>query len=640
MRNRKPKPPKKQIPQLENTIQPSVKKSRGFHLEFLNAAQRSIWSDLEKNDIIFLLGSAGTGKTFIATAYSIYSFLRKETSKIMISRPIVEAGEKLGFLPGPQPLTAKVLTANGWTTMGQIKFGDRVIGRDGMPTEVVGIYPKGKKDTYKVTTTDGTSTECCLDHLWYTHTAEDKKRNRNGSVKSTKQILETLKTNNGKINHFLPRNEAVHYDKKELPLSPYVLGVLLGDGSFSHNISFSNTDKELVDKVDKELIKNKCFVTNNYKNITYNIRSNVFNNKTARRVKLTNVETGFFEEYHSVGLAAKESNLKSGTFSSRCNRSCVIENTKYEFLPKTSRWSNPVKDIIENLGLSRKKALDKFIPNEYKYSSINDRLELLRGLMDCDGTVKKTGEASYTTISEKLALDVIELVRSLGGRATLRKRNRVGKQSKLADRLITSRHPSYEFTISLPEKMNPFYISRKSKRFSSKYIHRVGIASIEKVGHEEVQCIKVDNPEHLYLTNDFIVTHNTFEEKVHPYMLPIYDTLDELVGKEGPQRMALNRSLEVAPLAYLRGRTFKHSVCLLDEAQNCTYTQIKLFLTRIGEGSKLIITGDPFQSDLGGKVALMEIVEKLSDVKNIAVIKIGDESIVRHPIIGDITSRI
>jgi phosphate starvation-inducible PhoH-like protein len=222
MRNRKPKPPKKQIPQLENTIQPSVKKSRGFHLEFLNAAQRSIWSDLEKNDIIFLLGSAGTGKTFIATAYSIYSFLRKETSKIMISRPIVEAGEKLGFLPGPQPLTAKVLTANGWTTMGQIKFGDRVIGRDGMPTEVVGIYPKGKKDTYKVTTTDGTSTECCLDHLWYTHTAEDKKRNRNGSVKSTKQILETLKTNNGKINHFLPRNEAVHYDKKELPLSPYV----------------------------------------------------------------------------------------------------------------------------------------------------------------------------------------------------------------------------------------------------------------------------------------------------------------------------------------------------------------------------------------------------------------------------------
>jgi phosphate starvation-inducible PhoH-like protein len=84
----------------------------------------------------------------------------------MISRPIVEAGEKLGFLPGPQPLTASVLTASGWTTMGQIKLGDKVIGRDGLPTEVIGVYPKGKKDTYKVTTTDGTSTECCLDHLW------------------------------------------------------------------------------------------------------------------------------------------------------------------------------------------------------------------------------------------------------------------------------------------------------------------------------------------------------------------------------------------------------------------------------------------------------------------------------------------
>lgn len=91
-----------------------------------------------------------------------------------------------------------------------------------------------------------------------------------------------------------------------MPLSPYVLGVLLGDGSFSHNISFSNTDKELVDKVDKELIKNKCFVTDNYKNITYNIRSNVFNNKTARRVKLTNVETGFLKNIILLDLQQRK----------------------------------------------------------------------------------------------------------------------------------------------------------------------------------------------------------------------------------------------------------------------------------------------------------------------------------------------
>lgn len=132
----------------------------------------------------------------------------------------------------------------------------------------------------------------------------------------------------------------------------------------------------------------------------------------------------------------------------------------------------------------------------------------------------------------------------------------------------------------------------------------------------------------------------SFEEKVHPYMLPIYDAFDDLVGKDGPQRMIIDKCLEVAPIAYLRGRTLKNAVCILDEAQNCTYTQLKLFLTRIGIGSKLIITGDPFQTDLGGKIALVEIIEKLKDVKNIAIIKIGDENIVRHPIISEITSRV
>jgi phosphate starvation-inducible PhoH-like protein len=104
--------------------------------------------------------------------------------------------------------------------------------------------------------------------------------------------------------------------------------------------------------------------------------------------------------------------------------------------------------------------------------------------------------------------------------------------------------------------------------------------------------------------------------------------------------MALNKSLEVAPLAYLRGRTFKHSVCILDEAQNCTYTQLKLFLTRLGQNSKLIVTGDPKQSDLPGKIAVMEIVEKLKGVKGVGIVELPDSSIVRHPLISAIVERI
>ena len=132
----------------------------------------------------------------------------------------------------------------------------------------------------------------------------------------------------------------------------------------------------------------------------------------------------------------------------------------------------------------------------------------------------------------------------------------------------------------------------------------------------------------------------SFEEKLNPYMMPIYDTLDDLVGRDGMQRSFINKSLEVAPIGYLRGRTIKNSIFILDEAQNCTYTQIKLFLTRIGQNGKLIITGDPKQSDLPGKIALVDIVDKLKDIKGISIIDLPDSSIVRHPLISSIVERI
>ena len=634
------KPRKKSVKaekQPQNNQHASVKKQQ-FHVEFLNAAQKLAWAAFDQHDILFLLGAAGSGKSHLGCAFAISEILAKRKQKIVITRPTLEAGGMgLGYLPGCQPLGQKVLTPTGWTTMGQIQIGDRVIGRDGIPTEVIGIYPKGKKDTYKVTTTDGTSTVCCIDHLWYTQTTEDRKRKRTGSVKSTKEILESLRNKKGKINHFLPRNEPVHFDKNSLPMSPYALGVLLGDGSLSHNISFTNIDREIIEKMQQEVAKNNCYITNNSKNITFNISSTLYNNKTARKVKFTNVATGEAEIFHSVGIASKQKNACVKVVASRCRRKSIINGIKYEYLEKDSVCSN----LIENLGFSRKHADQKFIPSIYKYSSINDRLELLRGLMDADGTVKKTGEASYTTISKKMAEDVIEIVRSLGGRATLRIRNRVGKFGKSKNKKIFCRYPSYEFTISLPENMNPFYISRKASRFSCKYIHGVGISSIELVGHEEVQCIKVDNPEHLYLTDDFIVTHNTADEKLHPYMLPLFDCMDRCLGAFSPQRELISKCTEVAPLQFMRGRTFHDSICILDEAQNCNYGQIKLFLTRFGQNSKVIITGDPMQSDLPMKErSLMNIVDKLSGLKGVGVIHFKSNSIVRHPLIAGILERL
>jgi phosphate starvation-inducible PhoH-like protein len=129
----------------------------------------------------------------------------------------------------------------------------------------------------------------------------------------------------------------------------------------------------------------------------------------------------------------------------------------------------------------------------------------------------------------------------------------------------------------------------------------------------------------------------TFEEKLYPYLLPLYDSLDNLVGVETPDRERVDKCIEIAPVAYLRGRTFVNSVAILDEAQNCSYLQLKLFATRLGENSKIIITGDPTQSDLRTKdIPLMDFVNKLKVAKGVGIVEFNEESIVRHPLVQEI----
>ncbi len=131
-----------------------------------------------------------------------------------------------------------------------------------------------------------------------------------------------------------------------------------------------------------------------------------------------------------------------------------------------------------------------------------------------------------------------------------------------------------------------------------------------------------------------------FEEKVHPYMMPIYDCLDKLTGKKNVWRDRAQQALEVAPLAYMRGRTFDDAVCIFDEAQNATTQQLKLFLSRFGETSKVIITGDPLQSDIGRSSGLVEVMRKLKGIDNIGFIEFKENSIVRHRLVGDIIKAI
>lgn len=131
-----------------------------------------------------------------------------------------------------------------------------------------------------------------------------------------------------------------------------------------------------------------------------------------------------------------------------------------------------------------------------------------------------------------------------------------------------------------------------------------------------------------------------FENKVGPYMLPMYDCVDKLCGKEGPWRERVEAAIEVAPIAYMRGRTFDDAICIFDEAQNASLMQLKLFLTRFGENSKIIVTGDPMQSDLPGDVALVKVMQKLHSVEGIGFLEFKAQQIVRHPLINTILDKL
>ena len=125
------------------------------------------------------------------------------------------------------------------------------------------------------------------------------------------------------------------------------------------------------------------------------------------------------------------------------------------------------------------------------------------------------------------------------------------------------------------------------------------------------------------------------EEKLAPYLRPLYDALSERVGVKRLRNMLADGTIEIAPVAYMRGRTLNNAFVVIDEAQNCTYGQIKMLLTRLGWQSTMVLTGDPGQTDLlPGMSGLGQVADKLSQVDDVAVIRFTDSDIVRHPLVA------
>lgn len=531
------------------------------------------------------------------------------------------------FATGPagtgkaQPLYSKVLTINGWKYMADIQVGDIVRSTDDWTT-VTGVFPQEEqKEIVRFHFRDGSTVDSSIDHLWYVNNGITNKGTKRDTSKqevlTTKGIINLLdiKTK-GNISISVP--EPIPYPEKSLFIPPYTLGFLLGDGCMTSTLSFTTSDTEVVDYIKNELPEG-ITVTQHKSIITYGISD------------------------------------------------------------KQSTWKKPNRYIasLKELGLYGKLSQHKFIPEEYLNTSIEQRYELLQGLCDSDGTVAKSnGNISYCTTSQQLAENIKTLVLSLGGVASISTSKKyftykgTKKQGLLA----------YIVSINLKDKTKAFKLQRKKDLVSNtdiKQLRRI-ITSYEYLGKQECKCISVAHHTRLYITDDYILTHNTYtavakaceyletgrvrqiiltrplqdseddklgilpgeiDDKFGPYIAPMIQLLEQFLGKSKVEAYIKAQKIVGIPLALVRGHTFDNAFIIASEMQNSTPTTMKLILTRIGKYSKVVIDGDIRQKDIHGKSGIEDAMDKLDSLPGISFICFTIDDIVRSDIVRDILIR-
>ena len=377
---------------------------------------------------------------------------------------------ELGVIIGPssfgksQPLDSNIITPSGYKKMGDIKIGDDVVGCDGKPHKVIGVFPQGKRPIYKVSFSNGASCECDIEHLWNVNSLyqrsgkkyvigesknkNDKKYRPDHSFKTLtlKEILEKGFIRRGRHNFKVPVNKPVEFNERKTTIDPYLVGYYLGDGCFSRgSIAVGERDMQNVKKNLSEILGEDLHI--------------------------------FYRE-----------NRKIYSFD-------VVGETK--------------KILKENFS-ANEHAENKFIPKEYLFNSIENRIAVLQGVMDADGSANKNGSCEFCSKSKQLALDVQFLVRSLGGFATIKENSSSYFSPKKNDRVDCGKR--YRVTISLCDSSIPlFRIERKQRNVKYRTLRSDSLfmTNAEYVGEKEAQCILIDSEDHLYLTEDFIVTHNT-----------------------------------------------------------------------------------------------------------------------------------
>ncbi len=335
-----------------------------------------------------------------------------------------------------------VLTIDGWKTHGELKIGDCVFGINGKSVKVVSISQKTRSNCV-VMFTNGEKIECHENHEW---TVLDRSYNvwktyeTNHFLKKTKFGKDKQTLTSGRCMYYLPRIEPLEFKEKDLIINPYVLGAWLGDGTSS-----------------------------------------------------APVITGDVKDYQIID-AVKECYPIS---SINIHKTTGCLTTRFG---SGSRRASLFGNHLRSLGVFN----NKHIPLEYKFSSIEQRLQLLAGLIDTDGNIDKNSRVRIVTVSKKLANDIDEVIRSLGWNSYITEQKPTLSSSGIQGKKIVYSigfNPTKDIPTRLPRK--------KIKRFPPQRM--IGIKSVSRIENGEMgHCITVDSPDGLYLVGKkFIPTHNS-----------------------------------------------------------------------------------------------------------------------------------
>lgn len=353
------------------------------------------------------------------------------------------------------PLNSDIMTLTGYKKMKDIQLGDSLIDGLGKECKVIGIYPQGIQPVYKVTFSDRTSTLCSLDHIWRVGWYSNKQATVKWDDLTLKEIMKRglKKKNNTSGWKFRIPIPKINCWNNSVPIDPYLLGVLLGDGDLgsSSNIKVSFYEKDIFNKI--KIILN---------NLGYDLH-----------------------------LCDNKSEIKD--YSIVCST-------------ETKGFIN----YINNLDI-RCRSIEKHIPQEYLFTTFENRIKLLQGLFDTDGYIDSHNNFIFTTSSPKLSEDFAFLVRSLGGTDTIVEKPSGYKHNGY----YIQCHNHFNHYIKFDNDFEFCTSIKHKKRIKNKQnapLRR--IINIEYVGEEECQCIAVDSLDSTYMTNDLIVTHNTTSARI------------------------------------------------------------------------------------------------------------------------------